>query len=174
MEERETRVQQLGSEVREISQAIALLVNQSEKKKEELREISDEIKEREKELEGKENELRILQSSALQNLESNAGKYVKVHYLVKADSNDEDCAQGIEIYWVGLLGKLKHNAAKKLVAPIDNCISISKDIITHKTSVFNIGSEEITPDMIDSPSFSFEFITKEEANEFILSYTPKL
>ena len=76
MEERKIRIQQLGSEVRELSQAIALLVNQSEKKKEELREISDEIREKEKELENKENELRILQSGALLNLESNMLRFI--------------------------------------------------------------------------------------------------
>ena len=89
------------------------------------------------------------------------------------DPEYEECAMGAEVYWIGLLGKLKHNASNKLVAPIENCISISKDIITHSTSVFTIGSEYITAEMIDSPSVSFEFITKEEANEFILSNTPR-
>ena len=170
MEERETRVQQLESEVRELSQAIALLLDQVRKKENELRKVEDKLSDKKKELEKKENELRICQSSALRDLESKAGMYVKVH-VVKSDPVAEYWGEDeeTEFYWVGLLGKLRYNAIKKLVAPIENCISVSLS-----NSVFKVRDAEFTTEMIDNPLISFEFITKEEADEFILSNMPKL
>lgn len=148
----EERVQQLESEVVEISKSIAQLRHQIEEKKNELKEISNELREREK-------ELRVRKSEALQNLESNVGMYVKVHYIVKEDPEDEDCPRGVEVYLVGKLGKLD---AKELAAPIENCISINKNIISHKTMIFNDNYTEITAKMIDNPLVSIEFITKKK------------
>lgn len=167
----EERVQQLESEVVEISKSIAQLRHQSEEKKNELKRMSEELIEKERELKKKEEELRIRKSEALQNLESNAGMYVKVHYIVKEDSEDEDCLRGVEVYLVGRLGKLD---TKELVAPIENCISIGKNIISH-TVIFNANDSyntKITTNMIDNPLVNIEFITKEEADKFILDNMP--
>lgn len=171
MEEREIRVQELGNEVRELSQSIVLLLNQIREKENELRKIENKLSDKKKELEKKENELRICQSNVLRDLESKVGMYVKVH-VVKADLEDEywdEVEEEKEFYWVGLLGKLKHNAIKELVAPIENCISVNLN-----NSVFKVRDAEFTTEMIDNPLISFEFITKEEADKFIASHTPKL
>lgn len=170
MEERETRVQQLEGEVRELNHSIALLRDQVRKKENELRKVEDKLSNKKKELEEKENELRICQSSALRDLESKAGMYVKIH-VVKSDPVAEYWGEDeeTEFYWVGLLGKLEYNAVKELVAPIENCISISLS-----NSVFKVRGAEFTTEMIDNPLISFEFISKEEADKFILDNMPKL
>lgn len=169
----EERVQQLESEIVEINQSIAQLRHQIEEKRDELKEMSRELAKRTIKLNKKESELKIRQSEALQNLESNTGMYVKVHYIVKENPEDEDCPRGVEVYLVGRLGKLD---TRELVAPIENCVSISKNIINHNV-IFNADDNyntKITADMIDNPSVSIEFFTKKEADRFILKNVPTI
>lgn len=104
--------------------------------------------------------------------ESEVGKYIKVHYVVEDEYDDYE----VDKYYVGLLGALtlsptySEDVKEALVAPIENCISIDAryDMIEKE------GYFEITEEMFEnSDEYSFDFITKEEANQFILDNTPQ-
>lgn len=105
--------------------------------------------------------------------ESEVGKYIKVHYVVKDEYDDYE----VEKYYVGLLGALKlsptppfYENEKELVAPIEDCVSID----ARYGMIEKEGYFEITEDIFEnSDEYSFEFITKEEANQFILDNTPQ-
>lgn len=105
--------------------------------------------------------------------ESEVGKYIKIHYVVKDEYDDYE----IDKYYVGLLGELKlsptspfYENEKELVAPIEDCVSID----ARYGMIEKEGYFEITEDIFEnSDEYSFEFITKEEANQFILDNTPQ-
>lgn len=106
--------------------------------------------------------------------ENGAGKYIKVHYAVKDEYEDYE----IDKYYVGLLGALTSSktaptfekGSDELVAPIKDCVNVDARYgIIEKESYF-----EITEDIFEnSDEYSFEFITKEEANQFILDNIPQ-
>lgn len=105
--------------------------------------------------------------------ESEVGKYIKIHYVVKDEYDDYE----VDKYYVGLLGELKlspispfYENEKELVAPIEDCVGIdARYSIIEKEGYF-----EITEEMFgNSDEYSFDFITKEEANQFILDNTPQ-
>lgn len=98
--------------------------------------------------------------------ENKTGKYIKVHHYVI--ENDDEYA--IDKYYVGLVGTLTLDSENNaFVVPIKYCISFDAryDIIEKRNYW------EITEDIFNSDEFSFEIITKEEANKFILDNTPQ-
>lgn len=100
--------------------------------------------------------------------ENKVGKYIKVHHYIIED-DDEYKEYGIDKYFVGLVGTLTLDSENNaFVVPIKYCISFDAryDII-EKEDYW-----EITEDNFNSDEFSFEIITKEEANQFILDNTP--
>lgn len=100
--------------------------------------------------------------------ENKIGKYIKVHHYVIEDDNEYK-EFAIDKYYVGLVGTLTLDSENNtFVVPIKYCISFEAryDII-EKENYW-----EITEDIFNSNEYSFEFITKEEANQFILDNTP--
>jgi len=97
--------------------------------------------------------------------EDKTGKYIKVHHYVIEDDKE----YAVDKYFVGLVGALTLDSENNIfVVPIKYCISFDAryDIIEKE------GYWEITEDIFNSDEFSFEVITKEEANKFILDNTP--
>ena len=97
--------------------------------------------------------------------ENKIGKYIKVHYIVKDEYDDYE----VDKYYVGLVGTLTLDSENNtFVVPIKYCISFDAryDIIG------KIDYWEITEDIFNRDEYSFEVITKEEANKFILDNTP--
>lgn len=100
--------------------------------------------------------------------ENKVGKYIKVHHYIIED-DDEYKEYEIDKYFVGLVGTLTLDSENNaFVVPIKYCISFDAryDII-EKENYW-----EITEDIFNSNEFSIEFITKEEAKQFILDNTP--
>lgn len=101
--------------------------------------------------------------------EDKIGKYIKVHHYVIEENYDEYVEYEIDKYFVGLVGELILDSENNdFVVPIRYCISFNAryDIIERE------GYFEITEDIFNNDEFSFEVITKEEANKFILDNTP--
>lgn len=150
-------IEELEKEMTEINSQINALYNKLREKGEQLR------------------QLEAVQSSSefREFFKSEVGKYIKVHYVVKDEYDDYE----VNKYYVGLLGVLTLSPTvpfseneKELVAPIENCVSIDDRYgIIEKEGYFEI-TEEIFE---NSDEYSFDFITKEEANQFILDNTPQ-
>lgn len=150
-------IEELEKQLTEINSQINALYDKLREKGEQLR------------------QLEAVQSSSefREFFESEVGKYIKVHYVVKDEYDDYE----VNKYYVGLLGVLTLSPTvpfseneKELVAPIENCVSIDDRYgIIEKEGYFEI-TEEIFE---NSDEYSFDFITKEEANQFILDNTPQ-
>jgi len=134
--------------------------------------LYDKLRGKEKQL----NQLEAVQSSGefQEFFKSEVGEYIKVHYVVKDYEYDD---YEVNKYYVGLLGELTLSPTcpfsgneKELVAPIKDCVSID----ARYGMIEKEGYFEITEDIFEnSDEYSFEFITKEEANQFILDNTPQ-
>ena len=152
MEEKE--IKELENEMTEINSQINALYGK-------LREKGNQL-----------SQLRAKQSSGefQKFFENKTGKYIKVHhYVIEDDYEYGDYA--VDKYYVGLVGALTLDSNNNtFVVPIKYCISFDAryDIIEREEYW------EITEDNFKNISneYSFEIITKEEANKFILDNTP--
>ena len=147
---KESEIKELENEMTEINSQISALYKK-------LREKGNRL-----------SQLRAKQSSEefRKFFENKTGKYIKVHHYVI--ENDDEYA--IDKYYVGLVGTLTLDSENNaFVVPIKYCISFDAryDIIEKRNYW------EITEDIFNSDEFSFEIITKEEANKFILDNTPQ-
>ena len=139
----------------------------------EMTEINSQINALYKKLREKGNRLSRLRAKQLSEefrkfFEDKTGKYIKVHHYV-IEEDDEYKEYAIDKYFVGLVGALTLDSENNIfVVPVKYCISFDAryDIIEKRDYW------EITEDIFNSNEFSFEFITKEEANKFILDNTP--
>lgn len=157
------KIKELEKETEEINSQIKALYNKLREKEEQL------------------NQLQTAQSSSefRKFFEEGAGKYIKVHHHVILEDDDFKDLEFDE-YYIGLLGALKlsptspfNENEKELVVPIENYVFIDVSI-RHSVEKEKNGYFEITEDIFEnSNEYSFEFITKEEANRFILENVPK-
>lgn len=115
--------------------------------------------------------------------EDSGGKIVKVHHHIYYAALGEN-----DTYFIGTVlseeerEKIKQEELEEFEEMIDllpTRIPIKNTICIQEGSVTNIGDWEISYDMLyDNKSahetYQVEFITKEEAVKFIMSYVPKL